>query len=83
VPNQAHSGWTGDPWHACQRCGRDWHTSDLKPQKGLLVCVDCVDDLTVEERSNVIQQVLSTRPDAPPAPILEEPAWEDIEDIIV
>lgn len=83
MPNQAHSGWTGDPWHACQRCGCDYHTSELKPQKGLLVCHNCVDDLLVEERSSLIQQVLSNRPDAPPAFVLETPTWEDIEDIIL
>lgn len=85
MANQAHSGMIGIPWHRCQRCGTDQRTSDLKPQKGLLVCRtnDCVDNLLVEERSNMIQQVLSSGPDAPPAPILTEPSYEDIEEIIV
>jgi hypothetical protein len=83
VPNQAHSGWKGDPWHHCDRCGCDYHTSELKPQKGLLVCRNCVDNLLVEERSSVIQQVLANRPDAPPAFVLQEPTFEEIEDLII
>lgn len=85
MPNQAHSGIIGVPWHRCSRCGTDQRTSDLKPQKGLLVCrtYDCVDNLLVEERSSMIQQVLSSGPDAPPAVVLQEPSYESIDEIIV
>lgn len=85
MPNQAHSGIQGVPWYHCQRCGCDFRTSDLKPQKGLLLCTQngCYDDLLVEERSNMIQQVLSSGPDAPPAKLLEEPTFETIDDYIV
>lgn len=85
MPNQAHSGIQGTPWFRCGRCGCDFRTSDLYPQKGLLLCKQngCYDDLSVEMRDNIIQQVLSSGPDAPPARILEEPSFEVVDDYIV
>lgn len=84
MPNQSHSGIRGVPWLRCGRCGCDFPSDQLKPQKGLLLCIPygCYDDLLVEERSSIIQQVLSSGPDAPPAMILTEPSYEEIDDII-
>lgn len=85
MPNQSHSGIKGDPWLYCQRCGALVRSSDLVPQLGLLVCTvyDCVDELLVLQRSAIMKTMISDGPDAPPAPILREPKFEEIEDIII
>ncbi len=85
MPNQSHSGIRGIPWYRCSRCGCDFQTSELQPQKGLLLChqYGCYDNLLVEERDNMIQQVLQDGPDAPPARLLEEPTFENVDDYIV
>lgn len=85
MANQAHSGIQGDPWFRCQRCGTDQRTSNLKPQKGLLVCAsnDCIDSLLVEERATMIEQVLASGPDAPPAQVLQEPSFEVVDDYVI
>lgn len=85
MSNQSHSGIRGDPWHYCVRCGALVRTSQLKPQKGLLVCTvyGCVDNLLVEERPTIIEQVLSSGPDAPPAKVLQEPSFENVDDYVI
>jgi hypothetical protein len=85
MANQSHSGIIGDPWLRCQRCGVDTRQSRLVPQKGLLVCIDngCVDDLLIEQRPTIIEQVLSSGPDAPPAEVLQEPTYEEVSDYTI
>ena len=85
MANQSHSAIQGDPWLYCQRCGSLVRSSHLVAQKGLLVCTDngCVDSLLVEQRSAIMKTMISDGPDAPPAPILREPKFEEIEDIII
>lgn len=67
MPNQAHSGIHGDPWHACDICGQDYRVSKLKRQvglrRGLLVCPKCWDDPTSFYRDIVIQDVLTQSAD--------------------
>jgi hypothetical protein len=69
----------------CQRCGALVRASHLVPQLGLLLCTDfdCVDSLFVMQRSAIMKSMISDGPDAPPAPILREPKFEEIEDIII
>lgn len=47
-------------WDACDRCGFFFPMGQLVKQKGLLICIrrTCFDNLTVERRSAVIEQVL-------------------------
>jgi len=79
VPNQCHSGIHGDPWHSCDICGQDYHTSKLRRQpglrRGLLVCPKCWDNPLTFYRDIVIQDVLSQSADEEMevAPILKEP----------
>ena len=74
MPNQAHSGIVGIPWHRCQRCGTDTRVSDLVWQDGILVCTNykCRDKRPINDQSRqrLIQEVLSSGQDAPPAEIL-------------
>ena len=62
MPNQAHSGWQGTPWHICDRCGRDWPTSQLRWQRGVLVCPDDYDNPLVWEREGIMQAVIDNSP---------------------
>lgn len=63
MPNQAHSGIHGDPWHRCDICDWDYHTSQLRRQpglnRGILVCPKCWDNPTTFYRDYKIQEVLS------------------------
>lgn len=82
MANQSHSAIQGDPFLYCGRCGALVRSSHLVAQKGGLVCVDfgCVDSLLVEMRSAIMRGMISDGPDAPPAPILREPKYEEVED---
>ena len=83
MANQSHSAIQGDPWLYCQRCGALVRASHLVLQLGLLLCTDfnCVDSLLVMQRSAIMKSMISDGPDAPPAPILREPKFEEVEDI--
>lgn len=65
MPRQSNSGWTGIPWHYCDCHQKQWPTSMLKRQDGLLVCPEGFDNpqrtRTVDQRQSqtTIQQVLS------------------------
>lgn len=85
MANQSHSAIQGDPFLYCQRCGALVRSSHLVPQLGLLLCTDfgCVDSLLVMQRSAIMKSMISDGPDAPPAPILREPKYEEVEDIII
>jgi hypothetical protein len=78
MPNQAHSGWRGVPWHSCDRCGTLVRTSDLVKQGGFLFCttMGCADPESALAYNTRIERqkesVLADRPDAPLAPILAE-----------
>lgn len=83
MPNQAHSGIHGDPWHTCDRCGQDYHTSQLRRQpglaRGILVCPKCYDDPLTFYRDIVIQDILtqSSEHEMEVAEILREPINDD------
>jgi hypothetical protein len=85
MANQSHSAIQGDPFLYCQRCGALVRSSHLVAQRGLLLCTDfgCVDNLLIMQRSAIMKSVIQSGPDAPPAPILAEPKFEEIEDIII
>ncbi len=83
MANQSHSAIQGDPFLYCDRCGALVRSSHLVAQLGSLVCTDfgCVDDLYVLQRAAIMRGMISDGPDAPPAPILREPKYEEVEDI--
>lgn len=84
MANQAHSGVRGDPFLYCGRCGTLQRQSALQWQLGLLVCStnNCVDNLEINMRPSVIQQVLASGPDAPPAEVLQQNALGDESEIV-
>lgn len=48
------------PWHHCARCDRKTHISDMKWQRGLLLCIRyCVDVKLLGDREVKISQVLT------------------------
>lgn len=48
------------PYDVCQRCGIEYHSSQLTMQLGLLVCTaTCVDNLNNRYREREIDRVLS------------------------
>jgi hypothetical protein len=77
MPNQARSGIRGDPWHACQRCGRYFRVSQLVWQEGLLLCAQrCLDTQTVQQRDIQLARVMDEiglYPDAQIDPKLTNP----------
>jgi hypothetical protein len=79
MPNQAHSGIRGDPWHRCDRCGKDYRVSSLRKvttlmHGTLILCsATCIDEEI--DRDAIIERFLLTQPqDAQPAEILRQPA---------
>lgn len=54
-----HMGEQRCVWTHCDRCGHEPPVNVLTSQKGLLLCRDCYDNLLVEERQFLIQEVLS------------------------
>ncbi len=84
MPNQAHSGIRGDPWHACDICAWDYHVSQLRRQpglrRGLLVCPKCWDNPLTFQRDYLIQEALSQSADQEMqvADILQQPI--DVDD---
>lgn len=54
-----NKGITGEQWSQCDRCGRDFPMSHLQPQKGLWVCTEDFDDLTLERHANTVAEVLN------------------------
>ncbi len=82
MPNQAHSGIHGDPWHRCDRCGYDYPVSRLVRQRGLIVCLDkCFDNLLSFQRDNIIQNNLSqsAQEEMAVADILKQPISDEME----
>jgi len=83
MPNQAHSGIHGDPWHNCDICGQDYHCSQLRRQvgksRGLLVCPKCWDDPLTFYREILIQDFLtqSSEQEMQVADILQQPIADD------
>jgi len=79
VPNPSHSGWTGIPWHFCDRCGFDYRVSELTRQNGILVCQSCFDDPSGFTRERDIQEVLSDGAvEGDVAEILKTPEDDDL-----
>lgn len=76
MPNPAHSGIQGDPWHFCDRCGLAYRISQLAWQEGILVCTaTCYDSQTTRERDIQIARCLDEAtlyPDAQVDPKLTE-----------
>lgn len=83
MPNQAHSGIHGDPWHRCDICDWDYHVSQLRRQpglrRGLLVCPKCYDNPLTFYRDIVIQDNLQQSADQEMqvADILQQPVNDD------
>ncbi len=83
MPNQAHSGIHGDPWHSCDICAWDYHVSQLRRQpglkRGLLVCPKCYDNPLTFYRDITIQDTLaqSAEHEMEVADILKEPINDD------
>lgn len=54
--------YTGQQWDFCQRCGQLYPMGELTLQKGLLVCTaHCHDNLDVEHRQRLIDDILGTQ----------------------
>lgn len=51
---------TKDQWDNCDRCGFLYPMGRLTKQKGMMLCRKCVDNLTVERRSQMIEKVLTS-----------------------
>lgn len=83
MPNQAHSGIHGIPWHTCDVCGWDYPVSQLRRQpglkRGILVCPKCYDNPLTFYRDIVIQDTLSQSADQEMqvADILQQPINDD------
>ncbi len=57
MPNPLNSRrW--EQWRDCDRCGSKYPFSALVREKGLVICRNCTDDLTIERRELTIAQIL-------------------------
>lgn len=56
---QKIQGVRGVQFRLCDRCKFQYYLDQLRRQKGLLLCPTCVDDLSIEYRPKIIQQVLA------------------------
>lgn len=65
MPNQAHSGWQGVPWHRCDRCGLEFPVAKLRRQEGLILDERCIDNEQVRLRPAIIKARIS-EPQAEP-----------------
>lgn len=66
--------WTGVPLHRCARCETEYHVSELRWQRGILICQPCWDDPIAWERESIIREKLSDSTEEPRvAPILRNP----------
>jgi hypothetical protein len=63
MPSQSRSGFHGDPWYRCNRCGCDYPTSKLVRQKGLILCKGCTDNPASWDRDAQIANVIENAPD--------------------
>lgn len=57
-PMIQHSGIRRQVWTKCDRCGFEYPVEKLTSQKGALLCPEDLDNLRIEERPMVIQEVL-------------------------
>ena len=84
MPNQAHSGIQGDPWHRCGRCGLDYRLSELAWQEGRLLCMaTCWDEQTAHQRDMQLARIyeeFSYEPDMQLDPKLTDPDANEVED---
>ena len=83
MPRMSHSGWTGIPWAFCSCHQKQWPTSKLRRQDGLLVCPDGYDNpmrtRTVDRRQSAIARKLSDGQEEPAlAPILKDQTNEQL-----
>lgn len=77
MPRMSGSGWSGIPWVFCMCHQKQWPSSMLTRQDGLIVCPDGRDNpqrtRTVDRRQRIIQGVLSDGVREPElAPILTQ-----------
>lgn len=58
---QPNNNIKGSQWDMCGQCGQWFPMGSLTKQQGLLVCTrgTCFDDLTVERRGFMIEQVFN------------------------
>lgn len=78
MPMMSHTSIGVAPWHRCDRCGWEWRVSELRRQRGLLLCHFCWDNPIAWQRPQIIQDVLSAgaENELAVADILKEPTTE-------
>jgi hypothetical protein len=78
VPKQGGTATRVAPWHRCDRCGWDYRVTDLRRQRGMLLCYFCYDNPIYWQRPQIIQDVLAAgaEEELAPAQILREPTTE-------
>lgn len=70
-----HVGVTWIPWSTCDRCGFQYPLNMLVSQLGMRLCTRwCTDDLSINYRPFVIEQVLSddSQEGVPLTPYIQE-----------
>lgn len=74
----SHTATRVAPWHRCDRCGWDYRVTDLRRQRGLLLCSFCYDNPIAWQRPQIIQDVLSAgaENELAVADILKEPTTD-------
>jgi hypothetical protein len=78
MPMQGHTAIRVAPWHRCDRCGWDYRVTELRRQRGELLCSYCYDNPIAWQRFQMIQDVLSAgaEEEMAPAEILRDPLSE-------
>lgn len=72
-----------DPWHYCARCDKKKLMSELRWQRGKILCDECFDKKLIGDREIQINQVLTDgQVELVPDPKLQEPDSVTINDDI-
>lgn len=74
------------PWHNCTRCSRKTHLSEMKRERGILVCLrpSCLDTSLIGERDARISKAVnsnSVTTEMQPHPLISGPQMPSEEDI--
>lgn len=83
MPRMSHTGWSGIPWAFCHCHQKQWPTSMLRRQDGLLKCPMGYDNpsrtLTVDRRQQQIAERLASFEEEPAlAPILKDTTTDQL-----
>lgn len=70
------------PWAYCARCDKKkLIDSELEWQRGKLMCHECIDQMLIGDREEVIDQVLSDgKEELAPDPKLRDPDLQTVDD---